>query len=66
MRIVKIRDILKQKNRSVSWLQKETKISRYSLDLMVKELKSPTTEQIKKIAEALDVSISEILWEIIY
>jgi len=66
MRIVKIRDILKQKNRSVSWLQRETGISKYSLDLIVKELKSPTTKQIKKIAEALDVSVSEILWEFVY
>lgn len=66
MRILKIRSILKQKNRSVSWLQRETGISRYSLDLIVKELKSPTIEQVKKIAKALNVSISEILWEIVY
>ncbi|GAG67937.1 unnamed protein product [marine sediment metagenome] len=66
MLIVKIRDILKQKNRSVSWLQRETGISRYSLDLIVKEIKSPTVKQVKKIAEALDVSVSEILWEIVY
>ena len=64
--IIRIKKIMKEKNRSVSFLQRRTGISWYSLDLIVNELKSPTIEQVKKIAKALEVSISEILVEIIY
>lgn len=64
MRIARIKDIMKKKNRSISFLQRETGISRYSLELIVKELKSPTIEQVKQIAKALEISVSEILVEI--
>lgn len=63
MIVLRIKNILKSKNRSVSWLQRKTGIARYSLDLIVKGLKSPTIEQSKKIAEALNVTISEIIGE---
>ena len=55
---------MKKRNRSTSFLQRETGISRYSLDLIVNELKSPTIEEIKKIAGALEINFVDIVAEI--
>lgn len=60
-----IKKILKEKNRSVSFLQRRTGISRWSLDLIVKGLKSPTIEEAKKIAEALEVPVEDVISNLI-
>jgi transcriptional regulator with XRE-family HTH domain len=60
----KIKEILKKQDRSVSFLKRRTKISRYSLDLIVSGKKSPTVEQVSEIANALDVKPENIFFDI--
>jgi len=55
-----LKNILKLKDRNVSYLVKKTGITRYSLDLIVHNKKSPTIEEARKIAEVLDETIENI------
>lgn len=54
--------ILKKKDRSVSFLKRNTNITRYSLDKIIKGEKSPTLNQAKQIAKALNILVSEIFF----
>ena len=58
-----LKDILKLKDRSVSYLVKKTGIARYSLDLIAHNKKSPTIEEAQKISEALDETIENIFFK---
>jgi len=56
--------ILKKEDRTVSFLKRNTNITRYSLDKIVKGEKSPTLNQSKQIANALNVLISDIFFDL--
>jgi DNA-binding XRE family transcriptional regulator len=59
-----IKEILKKQERNVSFLKKKTSISRYSLDLIVKNKKSPTWQQILEIANVLNVRPKDIFFDL--
>ena len=52
--------ILKEKDRTVSFLVRQTGISRYSLDKIVKGEKSPIIEEANRIAKALSEKVGNI------
>jgi len=52
--------ILKEKDRTVSFLVRRTGISRYSLDKIVKGEKSPIIEEANRIAKALSETVENI------
>jgi len=56
--------ILKKEDRTVSFLKRNTNITRYSLDKIVKGEKSLTLNQSKQIANALNVLISDIFFDL--
>ncbi len=56
----KLKMILKEKDRTVSFLVRRTGISRYSLDKIVKGEKSPIIEEANKIAKALSETVENI------
>ena len=55
--------ILKREDRTVSFLKRNTNITRYSLDKIVKGEKSPTLNQVEQIANALNVLTSDIFFD---
>ena len=56
----KLKMILKEKDRTVSFLVRQTGISRYSLDKIVKGEKSPIIEEANRIAKALSEKVGNI------
>lgn len=59
-----IQKILKDRNLSVSWLQNKSKISRSTLDPLIKSDKIPEKtkiETLNRVANALDISFYELL-----
>jgi len=56
-----LKDILKIKERTLTFLQRKTGITRYRLDLIAEGKRSPTLIEIKKIAEALEVTIDDLI-----
>ncbi len=56
----KLKMILKEKDRTVSFLVRRTGISRYSLDKIVKGEKSPIIEEANRIAKALSETVENI------
>lgn len=62
-KMVNLKNILKLKDRSISYLVRKTGIARYSLDLIVQGKKSPTIEEANKISEALGETIENIFFD---
>jgi transcriptional regulator with XRE-family HTH domain len=60
--MTKLRQILKEKDRTISYLVKKTGISRYSLDLIANGEKYPTTREAELIADALGVSVVDLFF----
>jgi len=58
----RLKKLLREKYRSVSYLVEVTKISRYTLDSIAHGKKSPTLDQALKIAKALDIKDTDIFF----
>ena len=53
----KVKEILEKHDRPVSYLVRMTRISRYTLDKIVKNEKSPSINELMEISNALDEDI---------
>lgn len=59
---VRVRAILDEQDRSVTWLAEATGITRASISRIINEqVGDPSVSIVRKIAEALDVSIGDLL-----
>ena len=60
--MTRLKKLLREKYRSVSYLVEKTKISRYTLDSIAHGRKSPTIDEALKIALALEMDKKDIFF----